>query len=103
MFVRTILSRWSIAYEPSMVAWHDNRPTDEDLRRQIWGWGVGLSSYVTKLLTSSTSRADVWRRIPAGIRHARTLNRRDRSGAPARRRDRDPADRVDVRTHRLRP
>ena len=79
MFVRTILSRWSIAYEPSMVAWHDNRPTDEDLRRQIWGWGVGLSSYVTKLLTSSTSRADVWRRIPAGIRHARTLNRRDRA------------------------
>jgi GT2 family glycosyltransferase len=79
MFVRTILSRWSIAYEPSMVAWHENRPTDEDLRRQIWGWGVGLSSYVTKILTSSSSRADVWRRIPAGIRHARTLNRRDRA------------------------
>jgi GT2 family glycosyltransferase len=79
MFVRTILSRWSIAYEPSMVAWHENRPTDEDLRRQVWGWGVGLSSYVTKLLTSSASRTDVWRRIPAGIRHARTLNRRDRA------------------------
>ena len=79
MFVRTILSRWSIAYEPSMVAWHENRPTDEDLRRQIWGWGVGLSSYVTKLLTSPASRTDVWRRIPSGIRHARTLNRRDRA------------------------
>jgi hypothetical protein len=79
MFVRTILSQWSIAYEPSMVAWHDNRPTDEDFRRQIWGWGVGLSSYVTKLLTSSASRSDVWRRVPAGLRHMRTLNRRDRA------------------------
>ena len=79
MFVRTILSRWSIAYEPSMVAWHDNRPTDEDFRRQIWGWGVGLSSYVTKLLTNSASRSDVWRRVPAGLRHMRTLNKRDRA------------------------
>jgi GT2 family glycosyltransferase len=79
MFVRTILSQWSIAYEPSMLAWHDNRPTDEEFRRQIWGWGVGLSSYVTKLLTSRSSRADVWRRVPAGIRHTRKLQARDRA------------------------
>jgi glycosyltransferase involved in cell wall biosynthesis len=69
IFVRILLDGAAIAYEPSAVAWHHHRADDESLLRQMYGYGSGLTAYLTKLLMDHSTRREVLRRIPAGLFH----------------------------------
>ena len=40
-----ILAGYAIAHEPAALGWHVHRRDEESLRRQVFGYGSGLSAY----------------------------------------------------------
>ncbi|MDY7101846.1 MAG: glycosyltransferase [Actinomycetota bacterium] len=65
-FLRVLLAGHALAYEPAAVVWHHHRATPEDLRRQMWGYGVGCAAYLAKHLTSRRTGPPMIRRmVPA--------------------------------------
>ena len=74
IFVRIIRAGMSIAYEPASVAWHTHRADFEGLRKQMFGYGAGLTAFITKHLLDRSSRGDLVRRIPRGVRRMVTLS-----------------------------
>lgn len=79
-FARVLVHGWRLAFEPTSIAFHVHRATEEDLHRQMFGYGAGLTAYITKLLLDRRTRWDVLRRAPAGAAH---LLRARRAGASA--------------------
>lgn len=75
MFVRVLLADRAIAYEPAAIVWHHHRSDLVGLRRQIFGYGTGLSAFLTKHLMDADTRPDLLRRIPQGIAKAVTVPR----------------------------
>jgi GT2 family glycosyltransferase len=67
IFVRVLLAGGAIAYEPSALVWHHHRADDASLSKQMYGYGAGLTAYLTKLLLQRETRRDVLGRIPAGL------------------------------------
>jgi GT2 family glycosyltransferase len=67
IFVRILLGGGAIAYEPAAVVWHHHRADEEQLLKQMYGYGTGLTAYLTKLLLDRSTRGKVLRRIPAGL------------------------------------
>jgi GT2 family glycosyltransferase len=67
--LRIIRAGHVIAYEPAAIMWHYHRTEDAALRRQIYGYGVGLGAFITKLIAQRETRGDVVRRIPLAVRH----------------------------------
>lgn len=49
-FTLVLLAGYRIAYEPAALVGHDHYAKPEDLRRQMYGYGVGLTAYYTALL-----------------------------------------------------
>jgi glycosyltransferase involved in cell wall biosynthesis len=66
-FLRVILQGWSIAFEPGAIIWHKHRSDPDALRRQMVGYGSGLSAYAFKHLL----HARTWAMILAALRHPR--------------------------------
>ena len=65
-FLRVILAGWTIAYEPSAIAWHAFlRVSDDDLRNQIYDYGAGASAYAFKHVCRPRTAVDLARRLPA--------------------------------------
>ena len=50
MFARLLDAGASIAYTPNALVWHRHRETEAELRRCIFGYGVGLYAFLTKRL-----------------------------------------------------
>lgn len=48
MFARMLASGQQIVYTPDALVWHRHRREDEALRQCLFGYGVGLSSFLTK-------------------------------------------------------
>jgi GT2 family glycosyltransferase len=63
-FLRVLRSGLSIAHEPAALVWHSHRRDDEDLVRQMSGYGAGLSAYVAKHLADPRVAADLVGRLP---------------------------------------
>jgi len=68
MFVRVLRAGRAIVYQPAAVVWHHHRADRPELLRQMFGYGTGLSAYLTKCLRRRDTRTDVLRRMPAGAR-----------------------------------
>jgi glycosyltransferase involved in cell wall biosynthesis len=49
-FVELLFSGRTLAYEPSAIVSHAHRKTDEELREQIYGFGVGFTAALTALV-----------------------------------------------------
>jgi GT2 family glycosyltransferase len=47
-FARTVLAGWTLAYEPSALVWHRHRRELDALADQLYGYGTGLTAYLTK-------------------------------------------------------
>lgn len=77
MFVRVLRAHRSIAYEPSAIVWHAHRDSAADLQAQLYAYGVGLTAYLTKQLSDPRRALGVIRRLPQGVRHARSLLERN--------------------------
>jgi GT2 family glycosyltransferase len=80
-FVRVLRAGRSIVYEPSAIVWHLHRAAFEELRRQLYGFGMGLSAYVTKYLADPTTRWQLLKRIPPGVLHMLSLWGRGEGGS----------------------
>ncbi len=84
IFVRVLLAGHALAYEPSALVWHHHRSDLPGLRRQMFGYGSGLSAYVTKHLLQPGSRRALMSRIPKGVTHLTRIARgSQRVQAPA--------------------
>jgi GT2 family glycosyltransferase len=67
VFVRVLRSGAAIAYEPSAIVWHSHRADRAGLLRQMYGYGTGLTAFLTKLVLDPATRGDVLRRVPRGL------------------------------------
>ncbi|MDR7279048.1 glycosyltransferase family 2 protein [Catenuloplanes atrovinosus] len=66
-FVRVLRAGYAIAYQPAAVVWHHHRADHDSLLRQLYGYGTGLTAYLTKLALTRDTRRDLLRRVPAGL------------------------------------
>ncbi len=76
LLVRILLAGHVIAYEPAAVSWHHHRGDFPALRRQMFGYGCGLSAYLTKYLLNPRISGRLILRLPAGVMHLRRLHSR---------------------------
>lgn len=65
VFVRILRSGRTLAYEPSAVVWHHHRDDAAGLRRQLFGYGSGLTAFLSKHATDRRTARDVLARVPA--------------------------------------
>jgi cellulose synthase/poly-beta-1,6-N-acetylglucosamine synthase-like glycosyltransferase len=50
MFARILLAGYRIVYDPAALSWHRHRRTMEELRRALYGYGVGVYAFWTRTL-----------------------------------------------------
>lgn len=68
---RAIVHGYGLAYEPAAVVHHLHHRTYEHLRRQVYGYGVGLTAYVAHTIAQDpASSARLLRKLPVGIAYA---------------------------------
>ena len=82
VFVR-VLDRGSIIeYRPDALVWHHHRSTEQDVRRQFFGYGVAVGAMVTKsILDRRGQRVNAARFYLDRLRIALRLLRQSRAGA----------------------
>ncbi|WP_235608591.1 glycosyltransferase family 2 protein, partial [Frankia casuarinae] len=68
LFVRMLRAGRAIAYEPAAFVWHHHRADDAALLAQMFGYGSGFTAFLAKLLLQRSTRGEVVRRIPRGLR-----------------------------------
>jgi GT2 family glycosyltransferase len=68
-FVRVLQAGRTIVYEPAALVWHIHRTTYHELREHLYGYGVGLTAYITKYLLDPDSRGELLRRLPPSVLH----------------------------------
>ena len=69
-FFAVIQAGYQLAYEPGAIVWHHHRAEEAGMRRQAFGYGVGLGAYLTKLVLDHPRT--VFRlalAVPAGLAH----------------------------------
>jgi len=72
-----LLAGYRIAYEPAAVMRHDHRQDLEGLRRQLDGYGIGLTAYYAALLRHRPSVLPALLRLaPTGLGYLRRANSR---------------------------
>jgi glycosyltransferase involved in cell wall biosynthesis len=53
MFLSVIIKGNRLVYEPASLAYHEHRSEDASLQKQIYGYGVGFTAYLTKIIIDS--------------------------------------------------
>lgn len=69
MFTRILTRGFHIVYEPEAVNWHRHRRTYAELRKTVYGYGVGVYSALTRALVHD-GEWGVFRVAFAWLRHA---------------------------------
>jgi GT2 family glycosyltransferase len=73
----------ALVYEPAAIVFHAHRRDDAALARQAFGYGAGLTAYLTKTITDRPSRVfDIAGRVPAGLRYALASDSGKNAGRP---------------------
>ena len=68
-FLAVIAAGDQLAYEPAAVVWHLHRTDARALRRQTFGYGVGLGAFLTKTVLDRRHRIPVLARAGVGARY----------------------------------
>jgi glycosyltransferase involved in cell wall biosynthesis len=69
-FFDVIEADHAIAYEPGAIVYHQHHRTFEALRRQTFGYGAGLTAYLTKALVDDPGRVlDMLAKAPGAVRY----------------------------------
>jgi GT2 family glycosyltransferase len=67
-FFDVVTSGYAIVYEPAAINWHQHRREYAGLRKQIYGYGVGLTAYLTKTLMDRPGHIlEFAARVPRGL------------------------------------
>jgi GT2 family glycosyltransferase len=70
-FFDVVAAGYGVAYAPAALVRHRHRRDYESLRRQAYGYGVGLTAFLTKtVLDRPTRLLEIARRMPRGLAHA---------------------------------
>ncbi|WP_149179104.1 glycosyltransferase [Streptomyces sp. TRM49041] len=81
-FVRVLTAGHRLRYTPDAVVWHHHRETWQDLRNQAYGYGAGLTAYLTALLVRRPALLPaLLARLPRGLAHARAMTASRGGGA----------------------
>jgi GT2 family glycosyltransferase len=84
-FVRILAGGHRLRYAPEALVWHHHRETWQDLRNQAYGYGAGLTAYLTAILVRRPALLPaLLRKLPAGLARARaiTAHRPEEEDAP---------------------
>ena len=86
-FYKMVSAGYKVVYEPAALLRHWHRREYEALRKQAYGYGVGLTAYLTSILYSHPVKVlDFALRAPMGVLHAlrmRSSNPTQKDGYPA--------------------
>ncbi|MFE1015880.1 glycosyltransferase [Streptomyces sp. NPDC058794] len=81
-FVRVLAEGRRLRYTPSALVWHHHRETWRDLETQAYGYGAGLTAYLTAILVNRPALLPAFlARVPGGLAHARGLTAVRATGA----------------------
>lgn len=73
-FVRILAAGHRLRYTPDALVWHHHRETWQDLRNQAYGYGAGLTAYLTAVLCRRPSLLPtLLAKLPRGLAHARAI------------------------------
>ncbi len=73
-FVRVLAQGHRLHYTPRALVWHHHRETWRDLETQAFGYGAGLTAYLTAVLVNRPALLPAFlARLPRGAAYARTL------------------------------
>lgn len=73
-FVRVLAQGHRLRYTPRALVWHHHRETWRDLETQAYGYGAGLTAYLTAILVNQPTLLPAFlARLPRGLAHARGL------------------------------
>ncbi|MFI6038720.1 glycosyltransferase [Streptomyces sp. NPDC051315] len=85
-FVRVLAQGHRLRYTPQALVWHHHRETWRDLETQAYGYGAGLTAYLTAILVNRPALLPAFlARLPRGLAYARALTatrETDAGGAP---------------------
>ncbi|MFH8453606.1 glycosyltransferase [Streptomyces fungicidicus] len=85
-FVRVLAQGHRLRYTPYALVWHHHRETWSDLETQAYGYGAGLTAYLTAILVNRPALLPAFlARLPRGLARARALTEAratDGGGAP---------------------
>ncbi|MEV0243079.1 glycosyltransferase [Streptomyces sp. NPDC050674] len=81
-FVRVLAQGHRLRYTPYALVWHHHRETWRDLETQAYGYGAGLTAYLTAVLVNRPALLPAFlARLPRGLAHARALTAARGAGA----------------------
>ncbi|MFC8828062.1 glycosyltransferase [Streptomyces sp. NPDC057137] len=73
-FVRILTAGHRLRYTPDALVWHHHRETWQDLRNQAYGYGAGLTAYLTAVLCRHPALLPaLLAKLPRGLAHARAI------------------------------
>ncbi|MEZ7002434.1 glycosyltransferase family 2 protein [Streptomyces sp. AD55] len=73
-FVRVLAQGHRLRYTPAALVWHHHRESWRDLETQAYGYGAGLTAYLTAILVNRPALLPaLLARLPRGLAHARSL------------------------------
>lgn len=74
MFSRIIAAGYQIVYEPAALSWHRHRRTWEELRKMLYGYGVGTFAWWTHAFVAEKEFTLLWHALRwFGEHHLRNL------------------------------
>ncbi|WP_329399482.1 glycosyltransferase family 2 protein [Streptomyces melanogenes] len=81
-FARVVVAGHRLGYTPEALVWHHHRETWQDLENQAYGYGAGLTAYLTALLVRRPALLPaLLARLPRGLAHARAISAHRDAGA----------------------
>lgn len=82
-FVSVLAAGHRLRYTPDALVWHHHRESWQDLKNQAYGYGAGLTAYLTAVLFRRPALLPaLLRKLPRGLAHARSITaHRDAGGA----------------------
>lgn len=70
-FFQTVISGYQLVYAPSAIIFHRHRQSYESLKKQMLGYGTGLTAFIIKcMLDHPRLITDILSKIPTGVKYA---------------------------------
>jgi GT2 family glycosyltransferase len=80
-FVSVLAAGHRLRYTPDALVWHHHRESWQDLTNQAYGYGAGLTAYLTALLVRRPALLPaLLRKLPRGLAHARAITAHREAG-----------------------